>query len=94
MSFQVGDWVVAKSHPYGKVGYVAKVDNDGYFYIKDGPYCNPAYMRHATQQEIAAGHRIDHSVHDNEMIELSGNSEELEVLEMIDVSPNCGVSEL
>ena len=67
MSFQVGDLVVAKSHPYGKVGYVAKVDNDGYFYIKDDPYCNPAYMRHATQQEIAAGHRFDHFVDINDM---------------------------
>ena len=42
------------------------------------------FVRHATPEEIAAGRRI----------EIFGNSEELEVLEMIDVSPNCEVNEL
>lgn len=94
MSFQVGDAVVhvvmpevyTVTHIDGL--FVSCVSGDGV-----GGYFM-GMIRHATQQEIAAGHRIDHSVHDNEMIELSGNSEELEVLEMIDVSPNCEVSEL
>ena len=41
-------------------------------------------LRHATPEEIAAGRRIKQG----------GNTSELEVLEMIDVSPNCEVSEL
>lgn len=38
-------------------------------------------IRHATPSEIAAGHRI----------ELSGNTGQLEVLDMIHVSPSCEV---
>ena len=43
-----------------------------------------AEARHATPAEIAAGRRI----------EIFGNSEELEVLDLADVGPNTKVSEL
>ena len=103
MSFKVGDFVLPISNEFSNevceltedyVGqdFKYKTKKGGFGYIVKS--FMPTAWRHATPEEIAAGHRIDHSVHDNEMIELSGNSEELEVLDMIDVSPNCEVSEL
>ena len=97
MSFKVGDYLVMSQIDdfngvykfHSKPFRILILEHESGFYGR-----LPIQVRHATQEEIAAGHRIDHSEHDNEMIELSGNSEELEVLEMIDVSPNCKVSEL
>ena len=81
MSFQVGDFVVHKSlmgvfKVIGVQSYsVLAVSRDGF-----NTALAKVLLRHATPEEIAAGHRID--------------KPELEVLEMIDVSPNCEVSEL
>lgn len=93
MSFKVGDKVVIQNKPNGtnrlhKILRVEK-ENSGYFVAPIhnelimhmfGCMASSFYLRHATQQEIEAGHRID--------------TPQLEVLEMIDVSPNCEVSEL
>ena len=90
MSFKVGDLLCMVTDSYIQ-GY-----NDGVYNVLDiGDLVflrdrgevrriHEKYLRHATPAEIAAGRRI----------EIFGNSEELEVLEMIDVSPNCEVSEL
>ena len=67
---KLGDKVVITKE-YSKASAIHTVDSE-----KSGK----KILRHATPQEIAAGHRID--------------KPELEVLEMIDVSPNCEVSEL
>ena len=95
MSFQVGDFVVHKSlmgvfKVTGIQSYsVLAVSRDGF-----NTALAKVLLRHATPEEIAAGYRIDHCVEATEKVELFGNSEELEVLEMIDVSPNCEVSEI
>ena len=95
MSFKVGDFVVHKLligvfKVMGIQSYsVLAVSRDGY-----NASLPKVLLRHATTEEIAAGHRIDHVGESTKKVELSGNSEELEVLEMIDVSPNCGVSEI
>lgn len=88
MSFKVGDAVIRKFN--GRVYYVvADVDCGAEFLVADKPYtpiskckvCEiPENLSNATPEEIAAGYRID--------------TPQLEVLEMIDVSPNCEVSEL
>ena len=98
MSFKVGDYVLTDidSHVYKIVSI------DGFVVVLSGSWWGHRLisnnlsrsLRHATPEEIAAGHRIDHVGESTEKVELSGNSEELEVLEMIDVSPNCEVSEL
>ena len=86
MSFKVGDLVCMVTDSYIQ-GY-----NDGVYNVLDiGDLVflrdrgevrriHEKYLRHATPEEIAVGHRID--------------TPQLEVLEMIDVSPNCEVSEL
>ena len=107
MSFQVGDLVVIQKKPNStnrlhKILRVEK-ENSGYFVAPIhnelimhmlGFMASPFYLRHATQAEIEAGYRIDHSVHKNEMIEQGRNASELEVLELKDLSPNCEVSEI
>ena len=47
----------------------------GYAYADDGFLAKKEEFRHATDQEIKAGHRI--------------NNHELEELELVDVGPNC-----
>ena len=88
MSFKVGDAVIRKWN--NRVYYViADIDHGSEFLLgesKDTPFSKckvcemPCNLTIATPEEIAAGHRID--------------KPELEVLEMIDVSPNCEVSEI
>lgn len=103
--FKVGDFVVFDiTKPY-----CAKLPGDLMEWLMDSPNCQHdaivwigkkmfevggKTIRHATPEEIAAGHRIDHFVKSADMVELSGNSEELEVLNLIDVSPNAKVVEL
>ena len=110
MSFKVGDKVIAKSYPLKKdVLTISNVYEHKLYRVEEhvsstfiyqlSEWCFDAWfsdrdLRHATPEEIAAGHRIDHCVEATEKVELFGNSEGLEVLEMIDVSPNCEVSEL
>lgn len=84
MSFQVGDLVVndaflnsniyvfKKLMPEISMALIASEDDEG--------ACGLYSLRHATPEEIEAGHRID--------------TPQLEVLEMVDVSPNCEVSEI
>lgn len=96
MSFKVGDKVVIQKgvelYAFHK-SYAGIYTVDNVFDESDRQWCSiaelkkswqPCVFRHATPAEIAAGRRI----------EIFGNSEELEVLEMVDVSPNCEVSEL
>lgn len=88
MSFQVGDAVIRKWN--NRVYYViADIDHGSEFLLgesQDTPFSKcrvcemPCNLTIATPEEIAAGHRID--------------TPQLEVLEMVDVSPNCEVSEL
>ena len=106
MSFKVGDYVFCGV--VYDLFRVTKILQGGLIDLKHIPgLCTPKSQvivgevrvcshlaRLATPEEIAAGHRIDHSVHKNEMIEQESNASELEVLEMIDVSPNCEVSEI
>lgn len=115
MSFKVGDKVV-----HAVISGVYTVTHIGGLFVScvSGEGVAGYFMgvlRHATPEEIEAGHRIESSndqaitncsfsyLEKNESqsglsikqeIEQSRNSEELEVLEMIDVSPNCEVSEL
>ena len=95
MSFKVGDFVVYKLligvfKVMGIQSYsVLAVSRDGY-----NAALPKVLLRHATAEEIAVGHRIDHCEDVFEKVEQGSNTSELEVLEMIDVSPNCEVSEL
>ena len=93
MSFKVGDKVVILTmHLDNKfVHVVSKVLED--LVEVCGSYVYSSELRHATPEEIAVGHRIDHCVEATKKVELFGNSEGLEVLEMVDVSPNCEVIE-
>ena len=101
MSFKVGDAVIRKWN--NRVYYViADIDHGSEFLLgesQDTPFSKckvcemPCNLTIATAQEIAAGYRIDHCVEATKKVELFGNSEGLEVLEMIDVSPNCEVIE-
>ena len=93
MSFKVGDKVVILTmHLDNKfVHVVSKVLED--LVEVCGSYVYSSELRHATPAEIAVGHRIDHCVEATKKVELFGNSEGLEVLEMVDVSPNCEVIE-
>lgn len=100
MSFKVGDLVVRLDLDSPYTYTVFKIE-DGIHTIGRkkrartwGTWLECNQLRHATPEEIAAGHRIDHCVEATKKVELFGNSEELEVLEMIDVSPNCEVSEI
>ena len=84
MSFQVGDKVV-----HVVISGVYTVTHiDGLFVSCVSGEGVAGYfmgmLRHATPAEIAAGRRI----------EIFGNSEELEVLDLADVGPNTKVSEL
>ena len=129
MSFKVSDKIVEIYGNYG--GLVLEVSaffkganhpKPIVFFEYDYTVCDDLAedFRHATPEEIAAGHRIDEPACEHEWneatsngdkyrffvckncdsekrfvpFELFGNSEDLEVLEMIDVSPNCGVSEI
>ena len=99
MSFKVGDKVVFKDGQLVGDDYVLRVravtkNGEKIRLFRDGRlWISVDLIRHATPEEIAAGYRIDHCVEDTKKVELFGNSEELEVLEMIDVSPNCEVIE-
>lgn len=104
MSFKVGDKVVFKnkSDSFNRNGLgmneVLEISDINFmdyliFNISKHGFGKDRF-RHATPEEVAAGYRIDHCVEVTKKVELFGNSEGLEVLEMINVSPNCEVSEL
>ena len=95
MSFQVGDKLVVKdpNHSRNDIFEVGMIGTYGGVYDIRWRLLRIDLFRHATPEEIEAGHRIDHCVEATKKVELFGNSEGLEVLEMIDVSPNCEVIE-
>ena len=84
--FKVGDKVVndafinsdiyvfKKLMPEIGMALIAHDDDEG--------ACGLYSLRHATPQEIALGHRIDHFVDINDMVDL-------ETLRDCDTSPNC-----
>lgn len=57
--FKVGDLVVCTNRGFNEVDKIREFDSDGYFTTINGYYCNPRVFRHATIDEIKAGHRID-----------------------------------
>ena len=81
MSFQVGDKLVVKdpNHSRNDIFEVGMIGTYGGVYDIRWRLLRIDLFRHATPEEIEAGHRID--------------KPELEVLEMVDVSPNCEVIE-
>ena len=92
MSFKVGDWVGIKDDSINWVKKIVSIESKTAYdsrwnaqhleilIFEDGSRIGSGWAIQATPEEIAVGHRID--------------TPQLEVLEMIDVSPNCEVSEL
>ena len=81
--FKVGEAVVLKNSSQNKVMKI-QAHNDEFIraYWSKGEYsfAHESNFRHATPEEIAAGHRIDLK---------PSNSMELETLRDCDTSPNC-----
>ncbi|MFU8927532.1 hypothetical protein [Acinetobacter puyangensis] len=70
--FKVGDLVVTKDPFYGEALYTIRDIHLNYqgksFALFDSGFWILTGIRHATPKEIAAGHRLDHSVQHHEMI--------------------------
>lgn len=85
--FKVGDKAVLKNSSQNKVMKI-QAHNDEFIraYWSKGEYsfAHESNFRHATPQEIAAGHRIDHFVDINNMVDC-------EILDYPEdyTSPNC-----
>ena len=85
--FKVGEAVVLKNSSQNKVMKI-QAHNDEFIraYWSKGEYsfAHESNFRHATEQEIAAGHRIDHFVDANNMVDC-------EILDHPEdyTSPNC-----
>ena len=85
--FKVGEAVVLKNSSQNKVMKI-QAHNDEFIraYWSKGEYsfAHESNFRHATHEEIAAGHRIDHFVDVNEMADC-------EILDYPEdyTSPNC-----
>ncbi|RKG33414.1 hypothetical protein D7V21_09585 [Acinetobacter guerrae] len=104
--FKVGDLVV-KTHPKNTILWpVLGVYKNGGVWLDYKGFCwRPPRVRHATPEEIAAGHRIESSndqTINHSFLSNSPNNEnkgdlsikqdsQVEVLDMVDVSPNCEV---
>lgn len=84
--FKVGQDVVLNNSSQNKVMKI-QAHNDGfiraYWSKKEYSFAHESNFRHATPEEIAAGHRIDHFVDINDM----GDDSHIEN----HVSPNCKV---
>lgn len=79
--FKVGEAVVLKNSSQNKVMRIQAYNDEfirAYWSKKEYSFAHESNFRHATEQEIAAGHRIDNDMGDDAHIENH-------------VSPNCKV---
>lgn len=70
--FKVGESVVLKSSSQNKVMRIQAYNDEfirAYWSKKEYSFAHESNFRHATEQEIAAGHRIDHFVDANNMVD-------------------------
>ena len=84
--FKVGQDVVLNNSSQNKVMKIQAYNEEfirAYWGKKEYSFAHESNFRHATEQEIAAGHRIDHFVDINDM----GDDTHIEN----HVSPNCKV---
>ena len=84
--FKVGEAVVLKNSSQNKVMKIQAYNDEfirAYWSKKEYSFAHESNFRHATEQEIAAGHRIDHFVDANNM----GDDSHIEN----HISPNCKV---
>ena len=84
--FKVGEAVVLNNSSQNKVMKIQAYNDEfirAYWSKKEYSFAHESNFRHATHEEIAAGHRIDHFVDANDM----GNDTHIEN----HVSPNCKV---
>ena len=81
--FKVGQDVVLKNSSQNKVMSIQAYNDEfirAYWSKKEYSFAHESNFRHATEQEIAAGHRIDNDMGDDSHIENH-------------ISPNCKLSE-
>ena len=81
--FKVGQDVVLNNSSQNKVMRIQAYNDEfirAYYGDQDYSFAHESNFRHATKEEIAAGHRIDLK---------PSNSMELETLRDCDTSPNC-----
>ena len=84
--FKVGEAVVLKNSSQNKVMNIQAYNDEfirAYWSKKEYSFAHESNFRHATPEEIAARHRIDHFVDANDM----GDDTHIEN----HVSPNCKV---
>ncbi len=70
--FKVGEAVVLKNSSQNKVMKIQAYNDEfirAYYGDQDYSFAHESNFRHATEQEIAAGHRIDHFVDANNMVD-------------------------
>lgn len=85
--FKVGESVVLKSSSQNKVMKIQAYSDEfirAYYGDQDYSFAHESNFRHATPEEIAVGHRIDHFVDANNMVDC-------EILDHPEdyTSPNC-----
>ena len=85
--FKVGQDVVLNNSSQNKVMRIQAYNDEfirAYWSKKEYSFAHESNFRHATPEEIAAGHRIDHFVDINEMVDC-------EILDYPEdyTSPNC-----
>ena len=70
--FKVGEAVVLKNSSQNKVMKIQAYNDEfirAYWSKKEYSFAHESNFRHATHEEIKAGHRIDHIVDVNEMVD-------------------------
>ena len=70
--FKVGEAVVLKNSSQNKVMRIQAYNDEfirAHWSKKEYSFAHESNFRHATEQEIAAGHRIDHFVDANNMVD-------------------------